>query len=173
MDITISLNNIDKAIKELEEYKKTFNDNVTELVTELTEYGADKASQNFKSAQYDGTNDVYVNSSVGRKSKNKVVGEIEADGSAVLFIEFGTGVFYGNAHPEAYDHGYFPGSYGPNGLENTWGYYGEGGTNGVYRKTTDKGDLYTTHGNPANRCLYDAGKAIEAQAPRIAREVFK
>lgn len=168
MDITLDLTNIDKAIKEVEEYKKTFESNVTKLLTGLTEYGADKASQNFKSAQYDGTNDVIVSSSVGKK-----VGTIEAFGESVLFIEFGTGVHYGNSHPEAYDHGYFPGSYGPNGLENTWGYYGEGGTNGVYRKTTAKGDLYTTHGNPANRCLYDAGKAIETQAPRIAREIFK
>ena len=173
MEITLNLNNISKAIKEVEAYKKTFESNVEKLVTELTEYGAEKASVNFKSAQYDGANDVYVSSSAWRKSKNRVVGEIEAYGKAVMFIEFGTGVFYGNAHPEAYQNGFFPGSYGPNGLENTWAYYGEKGTNGVYRKTTARGDLYTTHGNPSNRCLYDAGKAIEAQAPRIAREVFK
>ena len=51
MDITIDLKDIDKAIKEVEEYKKTFESNVTKLVTELTDLGKDQASQNFKSAQ--------------------------------------------------------------------------------------------------------------------------
>ena len=172
MEITLDLTNIAKAIEEVEEYKKTFDANVTKLVTELTDIGEQQASQNFKTAQYDGTNDVYVSSSVGKRGK-KVVGEIEAFGQATLFIEFGTGVTYGSNHPEAHEFGYRPGSYGPNGLETTWGYYGEGGTNGVYRKTTSKGDLYTTHGNPANRCLYDAGKIIEMLAPKIARGIFK
>lgn len=168
MEITLDLYEIDKAIKQVEEYKKTLESNVTKFVTAMTEVGEEQATINFKSAQYDGTNDVKVSSRVYKKS-----GKIIAEGNATLFIEFGTGVYYGNAHPEAYQNGFFPGSYGPNGLKNTWAYYGEGGTNGVYRKTTDKGDLYTTHGNPANRCMYNAGKTVEAQAPRIAREVFK
>ena len=168
MDITIDLKDIDKAIKEVEEYKKTFESNVTKLVTELTDLGKDQASQNFKSAQYDGTNDVQVSSRVYKRT-----GRITASGQATLFIEFGTGVTYGSNHPEAHMHGYRPGSYGPNGLRTTWAYYGEPGTRGVIRKETDKGTLVTTHGNPANRCLYDAGKIIEMLAPKIARGIFK
>ena len=173
MDIVVDLANLKQTIKELEQYRDAVNSGIEKVVAEVTERGAEMASQNYKSAQYDGTNDVYVSSSTWRKSKNRVMGEIEASGKSVLFIEFGTGITYGTAHPEANEHGYYPGSYGPNGLKPTWAYYGEGGTNGLYRKTTSKGDLYTTHGNPANRCLYDAGKTMEAQASKIVREVFK
>jgi len=172
MEIVIDLLHMDDTIDELKEFKKTFDLNVTKYMTQLVDLGAEQAAQNFKTAQYDGANDVYVSSSVGKRRK-KTVGEIEAFGKATLFIEFGTGITYGSDHPEAHKFGFRPGSYGPNGLKPTWGYYGEGGTNGAYQKTTARGDLYTTHGNPANRCMYEAGKTVEKLAPKIAREVFK
>ena len=166
--ITINVNNLDEGIRELEAFKESFNENVTEYVDRMTEIGVDKAQEEFSRAIYDGTKDVVVSANV-----NKNEGTITATGKSVLFIEFGTGIHYGGGHPEAGKLGYAPGSYGPKGLKDKWVYYGEGGTNGKYLRSSDKGDVYMTHGNPANKCMYNARKEIEEQAYKVAREVFK
>ena len=166
MEIVIDLLHLDKSIKELKAFEEDFDKKVMTTVEKAVSLGWSQAVANFKGAQYDGTNDV----SVTARTKHKA-GYIEASGKATLFIEFGTGVHYGNSHPNAYEFGYFPGSYGPNGLKEHWLYEGEPGTNGVPSTVNPK--LVFTRGNPANRCMYNAGKAIETQIPKIVREVFK
>ena len=65
------------------------------------------------------------------------------------------------------------GGYGQGkGNQSSWGYYGEAGTNGRIIKTTDKGDLVITRGNPPARAMYEADKAIMSQILKIAKEVF-
>lgn len=166
MEITIDISDLGKALKDIEAYKEQFKASVTETVKQATEIGKAEAEMRFTIAKYDGTNDVQVKSTVQKKT-----GTITASGKSVLFIEFGTGIYYGGGHPEGNTFGYVPGSYGPNGLKDYWFYKGEPGTNGV--PSTKRPGSIITHGNPANKCMYDAAKEVERSVGKIAREVFK
>lgn len=159
MDIKIDLSGIEKSINDIEAYKKKFEDNTEEFVKQTTDLGRETARANFLKAQYDGTNDVKVTSRANKKS-----GTITASGETALFIEFGTGISYPDSHPEGPALGMTHGSWsdGPEGK----GHWDD--PNGWYYKHGKK-----SKGNPANRCLYDAGKQVEQKAPKIAREVFK
>lgn len=162
MDITVDLKNIDKAIKELEAYKKQFEANVTEVVKQATEIGKAEASTRFRIAKYDGDNDVNITSEVHKRT-----GVVTATGKATLFIEFGTGLEAENPRDipaEYYTSAYAPGSWseGPEGKghwddPHGW-YYGHG---------------KKTKGNPANKCMYSAAKEVERNVGKIAKEVFK
>lgn len=159
MDIKVKIENLDEVLKDIEAYKKKFEQNVTEMVNQTTELGRSEATANFSSAKYDGTKDVNVTSKVYKKT-----GVVTASGESTLFIEFGTGISYPNDHPEASRLGIEHGSWseGPEGK----GHWDD-----------PKGWFYShgnrTWGNPANRCMYNAAKEVERNAERIAREVFK
>lgn len=165
MEITIAVSKWDEALKEIEDYKKQFQEKVTGLVSEVTKIGEDQARAEFSTAQYDGTNDVEVKSKVRKRSAT-----ITAQGRSVLFIEFGTGIYHMmENYGYAQEYGFGPGTYGPKGLQRGWGYWGEPGTNGIQRKS----GVVITRGNPANMCMYKAAREMERKAPKIAREVFK
>ena len=166
MEIRIKAQNLNKVLKSVEDRTQAIKDKTQEMVRQTTELGAKEASLNFSSAWYDGTNDVKVTSRVYKKT-----GVVTASGRTALFIEFGTGVHYGGGHPDAESFGYYPGSYGPNGLKDYWFYKGERGTNGL--PSEKKPGMIITHGNPANRCMYNARRKVERNAQRIARRVFK
>lgn len=167
----IKISGLDEAIKKLEKYKLTLEKKQQLLLTRLAQVGIEKATINFGKAVYDGTNDVVVNQSPEWISENKLA--ISAVGDTVAFIEFGTGVVYPDDHPTAQDVGAVRGSYGQGkGFQTTWGYYGEKGTNGFTVTNKSKKEVVLTHGNPANRCLYDAGKDMREQVLQIAKEVF-
>lgn len=161
---------IDSAITELKQYEADLQTKANSLVSELARQGLDIADAYFRNAQYDGENDV----TVSLDDTGRGLAVIRAAGSAVLFIEFGTGVFYKSpVHPEAGQNGFARGSYGKgNGKKNTWGYYGVGGTNGQYVRTGKRGDVYKTHGNPANMSMYNTARAAEAMIAEKAKEVF-
>ena len=94
--VTLSEAGIDRAIRELEKYERQVEDRCQKLVDRLVQMGIPVARANFSSAAYDGTNDVTV-----RSETDGTYTAIVAEGNAVLFIEFGTGVFYPDKHPEA------------------------------------------------------------------------
>ena len=167
--VTLSEAGIDRAIRELEKYERQVEDRCQKLVDRLVQMGIPVARTNFSTAAYDGTNDVTV-----RSETDGAYTAIVAEGNAVLFIEFGTGIFYPDKHPEAAMLGMERGAYGQGrGSHRTWRYYGDPGTNGEEIKATDKGVLIQTYGNPANMCLYDTGKYLESVVRQAAREVFK
>jgi hypothetical protein len=125
----------------------------------LAQLGATVASIEFSRAIYNGTNDVSV-----RVDDNGRKATIYAEGSAVLFIEFGSGEKYGGGHPEAGKFGYGPGTYsdGPNG-KGHW---------------DDPSGWYFSHGqhsfgNPPAMAMVHARDAILEQLTAIAREVFQ
>lgn len=96
-----------------------------------------------------------------------------AVGKAVLFIEFGTGVTYPDDHPEAGELGMKRGEYGQgHGKQQSWGYYGEPGTNGVLKEKKNGGFVVITHGNPANMPMYETVKELQDRLTEIAKEVF-
>ena len=175
MKIKISLGNIEKAIKQVEEYKNSLAKKEHEFLQRLAEIGITEASARFSTARYDGTNDVEVEEPVWIE-ENKVA--VRASGNAVTFIEFGTGVFFnseGDNHPSADKYGFEIGGYGQGrGKNDFWYYRGNPGTHGETPKKTSmaKKGLVFTRGNPQNRCMWEADKKIRSEILNIAREVF-
>ena len=150
---------IDNAVKELERYKRWVQEKEKILRQRLAQLGATVASIEFSRAIYNGTNDVSV-----RVEDNGRKATIFAEGSAVLFIEFGSGEKYGGGHPDAGKYGYGPGTYsdGPNGKG----------------KWNDPNGWYFAHGqhsfgNPPAMAMVHARDAIIEQLTAIAREVFQ
>ena len=94
---------------------------------------------------------------------------INASGESILFIEFGTGVYNPVTHPKADELGMIRGAYGKGyGQNYTWYYRGDPGTNGE-----DLGNgRIRTHGNNANRCMWDASEEMRRRIYDIAKEVF-
>lgn len=160
MNIELSLDtkSINKAIKELEKYKRDLENKARLVVEKLAFLGATNASLGYSRAITD-TNDVEVTA----EWINDTTMQVRASGRELLFIEFGTGITYGYGHPEATQMGYGPGTYpsdkgnwdNPNG----WWY----SRNGVPKHT---------YGNPPNPVMYDTKKLLEREAERIVREVF-
>ena len=168
--IPLSVAGIDNAIREINRYQSWLKAKTSVLLDRLAQEGLSVASANFAKAAYDGTNDVSVSVEQRRAGVRAVV----AVGASVLFIEFGTGVTYPDNHPEAAEHGMSRGEYGAgHGKQQTWGYYGEAGTNGVEFTKPNGNTVVLTHGNPANMSMYETVKHLEGVLPRLAQEVFR
>lgn len=168
---TLDEKSIDKAIKELEEYKLWVQQKTEELTRRLAEAGAELARINFSRAIYSGVNDVTV-SVVPIAQGHKII----AQGKAVCFIEFGTGVKHNGAkgsspHPKGAEHGMLIGEYGQGRGENKYWYYkGEPGNAGTASQKHP--GLTRTEGVPAQMPMYHAEVAIFHKFAQIAREVF-
>lgn len=167
--IKFSLNakDIGKAIKELEKYRESIREKEKQLLERLATIGVYEASIRFTTAMYDGTNDVSV--TLDTTDKGYV---IRAEGKAVAFIEFGSGVYHNPSEP-------YPnrpsgvagiGEYGKGkGAKNTWVYKGNPGTNGRVLKS----GAVMTRGNPAAMSMWYATEEMKRSVLQIAREVFK
>ena len=146
---------IAKAIKGLQDYKQWVLAKETELRNRLAGIGASVASIQFAGSIYNGTNDVTV-----RVDNTGSVAVIYAEGSAVAFIEFGSGIKHGYGHPEAGKYGVGPGTY-PDGKghwddEHGWWY----------------GHNQHTYGNPPAMAMYQAREQMVEQITQVAKAVF-
>lgn len=168
--VKLTEDSIDQAIQELKRYKEWLLDRTQKFLEALAQEGMQIASVKFAEAAYDGTND--VSCSVEERGKNKVA--VIALGSAVLFIEFGTGVKYPDNHPEAGKHGMTRGQYGYGlgKLEKGWRYSGDPGTNGEVITTGKHAGEVHTYGNPANMSMYQTMRELEVKFEEIARRVY-
>ena len=156
----ISEATIEAAAKELRRYAEWVQQKEAELVTKLAERGMAVASIKFATAKYDGTNDVSV-----RVDSTGSVAVIYAEGSAVAFIEFGSGAKEGYGHPLAGMHGLGPGTWSTNEELGGKGHWDD--PNGWYYKHGEK-----SHGNPPAMAMYDAVQAMTTEITTIARGVF-
>jgi hypothetical protein len=162
------------AIRELEDYRTWMQERTRAFLKALAAEGVEIASCKFHWAVYDGTNDVTVE--MEDRGKNRVA--VVAVGSAVLFIEFGTGTkTWPDNHPEAHELGMIRGEYGDRrGQHKAWVYRGEAGTNGVpvIKGKKDK-DLnrIKTYGNPANMSMYQTVNELRERFEELAKEAFK
>lgn len=167
--ITLSGRDIDHLIREVEDWKNWLLDRTTIFLGRLAQEGMEIASAKFEQAVYDGTNDV----SVTVEPRGNNVRAVVATGRATLFIEFGTGVTYPDNHPEAGELGMKRGEYGQgHGKQQSWGYYGEPGTNGLLKEKKNGGFVVITHGTPANMPMYETIKELQDRLTDIAKEVF-
>lgn len=166
----ISATGLDALIAKVDRLEKELDRKIKAIQEKLAELGANEARVRFGDAIYDGTNDVEV--SVDWEDENTIV--VSATGRSVLFVEFGTGVTYSEPHPKADEFGMVRGGYGQGkGKNSSWTYYGEPGTNGQFVTSGLKGDVYRTSGNPANRCMYEAGQKIREELANAVKEAFK
>lgn len=171
-NITCTLGTLSKAIAEIERCQKELDKKKHAFMERLAEIGINEAEVRFANAIYDGTNDVLVNKTPIWIDKNKLA--IFATGKSITFIEFGAGVHYAaDSHPKAEKFGFTRGGYGHHlGKLDSWRYSGDPGTNGeVISEGKHQGEV-KTHGNPANRVLYESAKEMREQIAKIAEEVF-
>lgn len=170
VSVPLSVKGIDQMIEAVDQYRRWLLEKSEQLVERLAGEGFQIASAKFTQAAYDGTNDT----SVSVESRGTGVQAVVAVGASTLFIEFGTGVTYPDNHPEAATNGMARGSYGKGrGKQQSWGYYGDPGTSGRVIRSTEKGELVITRGNPANMPMYETVKELESRLPGIVREVFR
>jgi hypothetical protein len=160
---------IEKAIKQLTEYKNKLAEKEAEMVRRIAQLGLNVASVKFKQALYAGTNDVTC-----RVEQNGTTATIYAEGEAVGFIEFGTGVRHPE-HPGFADyqqpaHGTYGKGLGKN--PGWWDYNGDPGNKGHLITTKSGRTKVRTSGNDPAFAMFDAINSMVEQIATIAREVW-
>lgn len=142
------------------------------ILQPLAEIAAEEAGQRFANAQYDGTNDVRVDTDIGDDTARTV-----ATGAAATFIEFGTGVYYNGweDYPGERPAGIAGiGEYGKgHGKKETWTYQGDPGTDGVLKASKSGRTYVRTHGNPPAAAMYYGAIKAKEEIPRIVKEAIK
>lgn len=156
--VPLSVSGIERLQRSVEEYRRWQEQKTAELLDRLAMLGASTASIRFARATYTGLKDAAV--TVKSIAKGYVV---KAEGQSVLFLEFGSGVRYGDGHPENAEYGMGPGTYpdGKSHWDDPKGWY----------LPKDKGSGHT-YGNPPAMAMYEARKTIEQELVRIVKEVF-
>ena len=150
---------IDRAVAQLEAYETSLDQKAKELCERLAQMGALYAEWNFTGVLYAGDTGCQI--TVEQQSENSYV--VNADGQAVLFMEFGAGAKHGYGHPKAQELGMGPGTY-PNG-KGHWDdpkgwWFGE------------KGNWTHTYGNAPGMPMYNAAQDIRNEILQVAQEVF-
>ncbi len=163
---------IDKAIEQVRKQEEWLKEKSKELRKQLGEAGQAIAQTYYENAIYAGHNDVEVRTEEADERTTSVI----ASGTSLLFIEFGTGVYYPDRHPLAGDPelGILErGEYGlGHGKQEAWGYYGDPGNNTFKQIEGPNGTVNITHGNPANQSLYLTGHDLKDIAEDTAGRVF-
>ena len=159
IEFGLNVRSIDRAIKELKAYRDSLEAKKNKFLEELANIGVREASFRFTTAIYDGVND----SSVTLEPITDGY-RILAEGKAVAFIEFGSGVYhnpgepYPNPRPDGivgigeYGHGY--------GKRPAWGFKNE------------NGELVITRGNPAAMPMWYASEEMRNAIKKKFQEVF-
>lgn len=160
--ITVSLGNIDEAIRQLEEYEKRVQQNVESFLKRLLDEGVEIAKAKIVSLPAVESGELLGSIKPVQIDGNK--GFIVADNAHAVFVEFGTGVTNNGSHPKRGDLGLKDlGTYGegkgadPNG----WWYYDE-----------KQGRKRWTKGKPSRPFMYETARDLERIVAEIAMEVF-
>jgi hypothetical protein len=168
--ITVELteSGIDKAIKELEEYKKDIKRKTALLQDRIAKRIEEEADKGFASAVVDDLvrggyqkPDVTVN-----YTTKGDISVVVAQGEDAVWVEFGAGVYHnGNLgsspHPRGSELGMTIGGYGQGkGKQRSWGFKDADGT------------LHVTRGTPAQMPLEKAVLSVLDELPQMAKEVF-
>ncbi len=169
------------TIKQAQEYLRALSNKINgfnkEFIERLADEGLEVARMEYKSAPYSGINDVSVD--VEYKGEgNRYTAKIRASGTAVLFIEFGTGIFHDSNEEEramvekgnVLKHGEYGYGLARNGA---WTYTGEMGSNPPDGTTKLKNGKVWTTGNEPTPAMYDARKRIMDIYIQTVKEVFK
>ena len=168
IEVRLSDAGLRDAERQIQEYKTTLNKKAQEFAKALADKGLDVAKVRFANAEYAGSNDVSC-----RVEQNGNTCAIIAEGKAVAFIEFGTGVAhsaYGGELPVGVgEHG----TYGKgNGKRDHWSYYGDPGNDANTVMYKDKGTLVITSGNEPAMAMWGAVEEMASQVEATWMEVW-
>jgi len=164
----LNTKDINRAIRELQEFKQDFLEKVDTYRKRIAEEIAVNASMLFANSVVD---DV-IQGSPRRPDVQVTVDErggisvVVANGEDAVWCEFGAGVYHNGSvgsspNPLGTDLGLTIGSYGKgHGKQSAWGYYDE------------DGNLVITRGTPASMPMYNAVQEVARKSVEIAREVF-
>ena len=150
---------INAAIVQIRNYQEWIAKKADELTRRLAEIGADEARVGFTGAMYDGDNDTTVTVEPNGDNGYSII----ASGTAVLFIEFGSGITYGYGHPDPEVEG---AQMGPGTYPSDKGHWND--PNGWYY-AHDK----HTYGNPPSMTMYNTANDMRDKVQEVAREVFR
>lgn len=164
----LSEREIDKAIKELEQYKQELIRKTALLREKVADKIAGLAQSEFNGAIVDDVlkGGVKIAQVTVSLSNTDDVSLVIANGKDAVWVEFGAGVYHNGSagsspHPEGSELGFTIGGYGKGmGKKEVWGYY-------------EGDELRLTHGTPAIMPMYNAVKTVCDEIADIAREVFK
>ena len=173
MSRTITVNvfdtaSIQRAIRDLEAYKKWLNEKAEELKQRVAYLIATNSREIFNNAVADDLiNEAAIIGNVDvTVEHNGNITLVIANGEDAVFMEFGAGVYHNGSvgsspNPLGVNLGFTIGSYGlGNGAKNVWGFRDE------------NGELHLTHGIPASMPMYRSMMAVVDNIEQIAREVF-
>lgn len=171
---------VDDLIKAIDKLQGDLKKKCGEVVKRLIDIGYDVASSEYAAAPYAGTFDIVVTkTAVTELSPGVYQGEVHANGTAVLFVEFGTGIVNSVAPAAEYEmvdtailpHGSYGQGKGASGKP--WIYNGTFSAAHAPAGTTDfGGGRVRTYGNDATPAMYEARKRIEDDFDRVVKEVF-
>lgn len=164
----LSAREIDRAIRELEQYKQDIIRKTDLLRVRVAERLAELSRDGFAGAVVDdllkgGQRTAQVDVSIDQRDNVTLV---IARGEDAVWVEFGAGVHYNGSagtspHPKGSELGFTIGGYGKGmGKKDVWGFY-------------EDGELRLTHGTPAIMPMYNAVKTVCDEIAEIAREVFQ
>ena len=155
----LSSPSIRDAINELQSYRDSLDVKTDKFLEELAYIGVKEASIRFTTAMYDGINDSTV-----RLESMWYGYRIVAEGKAVAFIEFGSGVYHNPGEP-------YPNPR-PSGIVGI-GEYGKGmGQRQAWGFRDESGELVITHGNPAAMPMWYASEEMRKAIKKKFVEVF-
>jgi hypothetical protein len=168
----LNVKDIDRAIREVEEFKRDFQKKVDAYRKRIAEEISVNASHNFSNSIVD---DVIRGGSPHKPDVQVYVTErgsisvVVADGEDAVWCEFGAGVYHNGSagsspNPYGNELGFTIGSYGKgHGKSQAWGYYTD---------PDSKTGLVITRGTPATMPMYNAAEEVLRKSVSIAREVF-
>lgn len=167
----LSEKEIDRAIKEVEDYKKEFSRKIQLFQKEVADRIEALANSGFAGAIVDdllpnsgGARIAQVSTSVDERGNILVV---IAKGEDAVWVEFGAGVYHNgsagsspNPLSAKNNLGFTIGGFGEKGVKNVWGF-------------KENGELRLTHGTPAVMPMYNAMKTVSSEIEKIVKEVWK
>lgn len=171
ISFSLSESDIDKAIRELEQYKQEIRRKTNLLREKIAQRLRDEAEGGFAQAVSDtivhkGGSITELHSKVDVSVDNRgEVSVVIANGKDAIWIEFGSGVYYNGSpgtspHPSGAELGFTIGGFDKgNGRKQTWGY--KEGT-----------EVILTHGAPASMPMSKAITTVLNEISQIAKEVF-
>lgn len=157
---------VDRAIAELNDYKKEVLRKLDILREKIAQRLADEANAGFNGAIVDDLikEERYANVDVSVDNRGQMTVVI-ARGEDAVWVEFGTGVYYNrpagsSPHPQGVENGMTIGGYGKgHGKKEAWGFY-------------ENGQLKISRGTPARMPMVKAVFTICNELPEIVKEVF-
>lgn len=175
--IKVETPNLNTVIAQLRAKQKELQMKNGELIDKIVEKGNQKLSDKLSVAEYDGEMKASVAPVEYDPAEQSV--SIGIAGSAVTFIEFGTGTFYPDNHPMMDEFEFKRGTFGKGlGANPPWyfratnGAIGKNAIGEVDAVTASGAVIIKTYGNPANRVVYNTAKELREELKDIAKEVY-